>query len=222
MELLRAYGKEYATALATPLFDLARKWTDAEAMSYELAEYKIDAEQLGGKPMQQHIEEAQIKFRSLCESVLDVVCNTPVPERFKFLLKWAQELADEKIRDGKFDAISGMLTLRFVIPALVSANGLTAAQSRPLMRACQALQALTVGTTLSNKEQYMAFLDTFFSSNAARYEDWRQEVISTEVKTLQELETTLSPVAPPTECPRLLEFVTTNAELLAATKQFKS
>lgn len=222
MEILRTYGKEYSLALATPIFEFARKWSDAEAQTYELCEYKIDEAQLGGRPIEQYIEEAQIKFRNLCEFVLDTVVNTPVPEHIRYLLKWAQEQADSKIADGKFDTISGLLTLRFIVPALVSSPLLTPAQTRPILRASQALQALTIGVTLSNKEQYMSFLDAFFTSNASRYEDWRQTVLSTESKSLEELKPKVPTFAPPSSCPRLVEFVASTPDLLTAVNELNA
>lgn len=222
MEILRAYGKEYSNALATPIFEYARKWSDSEAQTYELCEYRVDEAHLGGRPIEQHIEEAQIKFRNLCEFVLDTVVNTPVPEHIRYLLKWAQEQADVRIADGKFDTISGLLTLRFIVPALVSSPQLTPAQSRPILRAAQALQALTIGMTLSNKEKYMSFLDAFFTSNMARYDDWRQTVLATESKSIEELKSKVPAVTPPTSCPKLVEFVLNTPDLLTAVNELNA
>lgn len=218
MEMLRAYCKDYYDAMARPILDYARNWSPEEALSYELAGEKISDESLNGKSREEYIEEAKLKFRSLCDMIFEIVISTPVPEHLSHLLTWIHNQAETKFTDGKFDVVSVVLILRLVIPGLIMTSDLGQYQQRPILRAAQALQALTCGQTLSNKEKYMSFLDTFFTSNASRYESWRESILSSNIKSIEDLYTVITPRPAPSSCPALVTFVQSDTALFAVAR----
>lgn len=159
MDILRYYSQHYLSSIEVPLLKYVESLTIQEAGRYEINAAMVDESLLEGCSKEAFLQTARTKLLALCNKLMSVICETPVPETIKFLLKEAQHHYAEKYPESSHSASVSLLLLRLVIPHVASLQGYHRATNRIFIRSGQIILCVASGTHLK-------------SDGAGRVDEW--------------------------------------------------